>query len=213
MLEIIGTFASLSTGNQIIIDREAAAFLGVTGSNGWNVTADPGIDVIDLRNLIAGKLDDVPGVSVITSAQMKQRAESELGTYTSAVFAVVVLALLLGAIGTAGVFGLSVQQRRREIGIYRTIGASRRDIRSLVRWEAILIGIAASILGLLVGQAASILLTQIIAASLGVTLAVAFSPLGLVAIVGLAVTSLVVAALAPSRRASRIDPVAALRAE
>jgi putative ABC transport system permease protein len=212
-LRLVGTYASLATGNQVVMSRDAAAELGISGSNGWNVEARPGVDVTALRNTIADSVADIPGVSVITAAKMKERAESELGAYTGAAFGIVVLALTLGAVSAAGLFSVGVARREKEFGMLRAVGATRGDIMRLVSVEAILIGIAALASGLLVGQLAGRVLTQLVAAALGVTLSppVPVLAFGGIAIVTLAALSL--AAIVPSRRAARIEPVAALKTE
>ncbi|MGO4582429.1 FtsX-like permease family protein [Arthrobacter sp. 2RAF6] len=212
-LRLVGTFASLATGNQVVMSRDAAAELGITGSNGWNVEAKPGVDVTALRDQIADSVADIPGVSVITAAKMKERAESELGSYAGAAFGIVVLALSLGAVGAAGLFSVGVARREKEFGMLRAIGATRADITRLVAVDAILLGIAALAGGLLVGQLAGRVLTQLVAGALGVTLSPTFTVLAFSGIAIVTLTALCLAAIGPSRRAARIEPAAALRAE
>lgn len=212
-LRIVGTYASLATGNQVVMSRDAAAELGITGSNGWNVEARPGVDVTALRDTIADSVADIPGVSVITAAKMKERAESELGSYAGAAFGIVVLALSLGAVGAAGLFSVGVARREKEFGMLRAIGATRGDITRLVAVDAILIGIAALASGLLVGQLAGWVLTRLVAGALGVTLSTTVSVLAFSGIAIVTLTALCLAAIGPSRRAARIEPAAALRAE
>ncbi|MGM7777791.1 FtsX-like permease family protein [Arthrobacter sp. KNU-44] len=212
-LRVVGTFASLATGNQVVMSRDTAAELGITGSNGWNVEAKPGVDVTALRDQIAYSVADIPGVSVITAAKMKERAESELGSYAGAAFGIVVLALSLGAVGAAGLFSVCVARREKEFGMLRAIGATRGDITRLVAADAILLGIAALAGGLLVGQLAGWVLTQLVAGALGVTLSPTFTVLAFSGIAIVTLTALCLAAIGPSRRADRIEPLAALRAE
>ncbi|WP_442545298.1 FtsX-like permease family protein [Arthrobacter sp. KN11-1C] len=212
-LRLVGTYASLATGNQVVMSRDTAAEIGVTGSNGWNVEAKPGVDVTALRDAIADSVADIPGVSVITAAKMKERAESELGSYAGAAFGIVVLALILGAVGAAGLLAVGVARREKEFGMLRAIGATRGDITRLVVADAILIGIAALAAGLLLGQLAGRVLAQLVAGALGVTLSPTVSVLAFSGIALVTLTALCLAAIGPSRRAGRIEPTAALRAE
>lgn len=209
-LTVRGTFASLSTGNQIIIGQQSAAHLGLTGVTGWNVLASGSATAKVLQSRISSNLSDLPGVTVITSTQMRERAESELGTYTGAIGAVVFIALLLGSIGAAGVFSLGVQRRQRELGTLRALGASPGEIRGLVIWDAVAAGITAAIVGAVLGLVATVLLTKIVAGALGVVLPSVIEPIGIVVVVAVAITSLVVSASGPSRRAGRVSPVVAL---
>lgn len=212
-LRLVGTYSSLATGNQVVMGRDAAAELGITGSNGWNVEARPGADVTALRNTIADSVADIPGVSVITAANMKERAESELGSYAGAAFGIVVLALSLGAVSAAGLFSIGIARREKEFGMLRAIGATPGDITKLVAVDAILIGIAALASGLLVGQLAGWVLTQLVAGALGVTLRPSAPVLAFGGIAAVTLTALCLAAIGPSRRAARIQTVPALKAE
>ena len=117
------------------------------------------------------------------------------------------IALLLAAVGIYGVMSYSVQQRRHEIGIRSALGASPRQTISLVLRQALRITLA----GAAAGVAASFGLTPLIRAQLfGVKpqdlLTFTAVPLILIA-VGLS------AACIPAVRASRVDPLAALRQE
>ncbi|MEZ2388937.1 FtsX-like permease family protein [bacterium RCC_150] len=212
-LRLVGTFASLATGNQAVMSQSEAAELGIVGSNGWNVEAKPGANKEALRDVVAGALADIPGISVLTAAKMKERSESELGSYAGAAFGIVVLALFLGAAGAASLLSVDVARREGEFGTFRTFGASRRDITRLVVSDAVLIAVAASVAGLLPGQMAGLLMSQIIGDALGVSLQATLDVGGFAAIVIITLAALWLAAIGPSRRAARIEPVTALRSE
>ena len=117
------------------------------------------------------------------------------------------VSLLLSAIGIYGVISYSVTQRTREIGIRAALGAGRGDVMRLILRHAM--GLA--VLGLLLGVAGSFGLTRLLQNLLfgigdrdPVTLVTVFVVLGLVALA---------ACLLPARRATRVDPVIALRSE
>src|SRR5262245_59463888 len=118
-----------------------------------------------------------------------------------------VLALILGAIGLYGVMSYLVRQRTREIGIRMALGAERGTVVGLVtrhgmRWTGI---------GLAFGLAASFAVAKLIAGFLyGVGPA---DPTAFVGIALLLLGTAYVACYIPARRASRIDPLVALREE
>jgi putative ABC transport system permease protein len=118
-----------------------------------------------------------------------------------------VLALLLAAVGLYGVVSYSVAQRTREMGVRIAIGASRSSVLSLVVGEGLRLVAVGAVLGLL----ASLALTRWMA-----TLLYAIGPRDVTMFAAAAVTLLITGLLAsyvPARRATRIDPVNALRAE
>jgi predicted permease len=117
------------------------------------------------------------------------------------------LGLLLAALGIYGVISYSVTQRTREIGIRMALGATVGQVRSLVLASTLRL----AAVGMLLGALLSLGVSQVIASLLFAT-----SPWNAPAYLGMALTLLLVALLAgyiPARRASRIEPMKALRAE
>lgn len=117
------------------------------------------------------------------------------------------LALLLAAIGLYGVISFSVRQRTREIGVRVALGASDRDVQRLILGH----GMVVAVVGVVLGLAASVALTRVVASYL-----VGVSATDPVTFAGVPVVLLGVAALAsylPARRAATIDPVRALHEE
>ncbi len=122
-----------------------------------------------------------------------------------AIFAVA--ALLLAAVGIHGVIAYSVTQRTQEIGIRMALGAQARDVLKMVVGHALLL----AGLGITIGGAAALMLSRVMTNLLfDITL---LDPL---TYGGVTLTLAAVAAVAawlPGRRATRVDPVIALRAE
>ena len=117
------------------------------------------------------------------------------------------LALLLGSVGLYGVVSYMVVQRRREIAIRMAVGAQVTDVRRLVLTEA---G-ALALLGAGLGIAAAVALTRRLQALLFETSPL--DPLVFVAVSTLLVGVCLLASWLPARRAARVDPLTALRAE
>ena len=117
------------------------------------------------------------------------------------------LALLLAAVGIYGLLSYNVSQRHREIGVRMALGAERRDIlRLVVRQGLLLTGI-----GVVLGFAGAFSMTRLLRTLLfGITTT---DPIAYIAVSALLVLVAFVACWIPARRATRLDPMAALRYE
>jgi putative ABC transport system permease protein len=117
------------------------------------------------------------------------------------------LALLLAGFGLYGVMAYSVAQRGREIGIRMALGARSGDVRSLVVRQALWLGAA----GLAIGITGALAVTRVLGSLLfGVSPS---DPLTFGGVSAALVTVLLLAAYLPARRATRVDPIVALRAD
>lgn len=130
---------------------------------------------------------------------------TRIGAWLLSAFAA--LALLLTAIGIFGVMAQAVTQRTAEIGIRMALGAQARDILGLVLGRAAVV----TAVGIVIGVGAALLLTRLLAALLyGVEPA---DPATFVSVAVLLGVIALVAGYIPARRATRVDAIAALRAE
>ncbi|MBS1854687.1 MAG: ABC transporter permease [Acidobacteria bacterium] len=116
-------------------------------------------------------------------------------------------ALFLAAIGIYGLMAYSVQQRTQEIGIRLALGAGQDSVRTMVVWQ----GMRLALLGVVAGVAAALALTRLLSAFLfGVR---ERDPAVFVAVAAALTVVSLLAVWLPARRATRIDPVIALRCE
>jgi ABC-type antimicrobial peptide transport system permease subunit len=117
------------------------------------------------------------------------------------------IALVLAAIGIYGLIAYSVQQRTQEIGIRMALGADRTTIRRLVVWD----GMRLTLIGMVLGIGASFGLTRLIASFLfGVK---TWDPTALIAVPLVLAAVALAAVWLPAMRASRVEPMMALRVE
>jgi putative ABC transport system permease protein len=117
------------------------------------------------------------------------------------------LGMFLAAIGVYGVISYAVEQRTHEFGIRATLGASRFDILRLILRE----GVVVIVLGLLMGIGGAYGATRLIARQLyGVT---PMDPLTIISVAGVLLLVAFLACYIPGRRATKLDPLTALRVE
>lgn len=150
---------------------------------------------------------DLPIYDVATLRTSVQDANFMTGILGGLFAAFGVAALVLASVGLYGVMAFSVDQRRREVGIRMAIGARPRNVLSLIMLQ----GMRQVLLGLAIGAFFAFALTRAIASSLfGV------SPQDPLAFAATVLVLLAIAALAcgvPALRATRVDPLEALRSE
>ncbi|MGA8289233.1 MAG: ADOP family duplicated permease [Acidobacteriaceae bacterium] len=117
------------------------------------------------------------------------------------------IALLLSAVGLFGVLALEVEQRRPELGVRLALGASRNNLLSLVLSEAAIMVGAGALAGIVIAAAGSRLIAHFLYGVSTTNLGIALSALAALGMVAL------IAALGPALRASKTDPMEALRME
>ena len=128
--------------------------------------------------------------------------------------AFVAVSLIVSSIMIGVITLISVQERTKEIGILRAIGASKRDVSSMFNAETIILGLAAGLIGIIVTYLACIPINLILHALTGIENLNAFLPVGAaVILVAISVFLTLISGLIPSRSAAKKDPVVALRTE
>jgi predicted permease len=170
-------------------------------------TATPGGVAEGIRAEIRRAAPDLPIQSSVTmdEAVAASVAQPRFRTVLLGLFAAA--ATLIATCGLYGLMAYSVTQRRREIGVRMALGAERRDVLRLVLTRALRIVVA----GLVVGLAGAVGVTRVLQTFLfGVT---PTDPIAFTIVTLLLMAVGLMAAWLPARRAARIDPSAALRAE
>ncbi|MBE6700348.1 MAG: ABC transporter ATP-binding protein/permease [Ruminococcaceae bacterium] len=137
-----------------------------------------------------------------------------INTITYVLIAFVAISLIVSSIMIGVITLISVQERTKEIGILRAIGASKRDVSTMFNAETILIGFASGLLGVLVTYALCIPINAVIHALTGITNLSAYLPLPVaLVLILISVILTLFSGIIPSRSAAKKDPVVALRTE
>ncbi len=117
------------------------------------------------------------------------------------------VAFFLAALGLYGILAYTVEQRLREIGVRVALGADKREIFRLIIGD----GLALALVGVIVGVPAALMLTRLMGGVLsGVT---STDPVTYLSVVAMLATSALLASYLPARRATRVDPLVALRTD
>ncbi|XVV01966.1 ABC transporter permease [Actinosynnema sp. CA-248983] len=151
----------------------------------------------------------------LTRDTLKQ-ISSQAAQFTTFLLAFAVIALVVAAMVIYNTFTILVAQRTRELALMRCVGASRKQVFRGVLAEAVVMGFAASVLGLLGGLGVSALLQKVIASFDDVSEAAVRLPISLTTVLaafGVGVVVTVLSAVLPARKATRVAPVAALRSQ
>lgn len=211
---VVGTYASLSTGTQLIVDARTAAALGITDSTEWNIKARAGSNPDTVAAAVTGALRSYPGVSVTTGTGMRELAAQQLVAYSGTAVGLVALVIVLSTVATSGLFAQRTLERAGEFAVLRTVGVRPAQVARLVLWDCVYSGLAAVVVGVPVGLVAATILRSYLAASLGAELPAPAGTPVLVSLVSLTtLAAITISALIPARRAAVLAPVAVLRAE
>jgi putative ABC transport system permease protein len=163
------------------------------------------------RPALEAVVDAVPGAEVQDIGEYQEAQSARADQFLLIVYVLLALALVIAIVGVVNTLLLSVHERTRELGLLRAVGMSRRQVRSSIRWESVIISLIGTITGLVIGIAFGWAVVRALQDD-GIT---AFAiPWGqLVALVVLAALAGVGAALYPAWRAARLDVLAAIASE
>jgi putative ABC transport system permease protein len=117
------------------------------------VKAEPGSDLAAVRGDIETALKPYPNVEVQDQAQFRDKYATFLNQILNLVTALLLLAVFIALFGVMNTLYLSIYERTRELGLLRAVGLTRRQTRSMVRWEAVIISVMGALLGVVIGIA------------------------------------------------------------
>jgi putative ABC transport system permease protein len=151
-----------------------------------------------------------PVAEVLNQQELKESREEQVDQLVNLVYALLLLAILISLFGIANTLALSIHERTRELGMLRAIGMSRRQVRTMIRYEAVITALIGAILGMVLGLVFAALIAQPLKDE-GFTLSY---PIGsLILLLVFAAVIGVLAAIPPARRASRLDVLESLQYE
>ncbi|MGH2540547.1 MAG: ABC transporter permease [Actinomycetota bacterium] len=175
------------------------------------VKAEEGADVAAVQAGLEEALASYPNIQSQDQAAFRDQYASLITQVLNLVTALLLLAVVIALFGVMNTLFLSIYERTRELGLLRAVGLTRRQTRSMVRWEAVIISIMGALFGVVIGIAFGWALQQALASE-------GFSELGIpggqiVVYVVLAAVLGVFFAIFPARRAAKLNVLRAISYE
>ena len=171
----------------------------------------PGVTTAAARPALDRVLAAYPNATLMDQAQYKAQQEQQVNQMLNLIYGLLALAVIIALIGIANTLVLSIYERTHELGLLRAVGTTRGQLRAMIRYEALVISLFGAVEGLVLG----VLFGWAIVAAMhsqGVTNLV-FPVTQLLVVAVLAGLAGVVAAIAPSRRAARLNVLQAVTTE
>jgi putative ABC transport system permease protein len=198
-------------GSVLIARRAMTRDFGQTEDTVDFVEIAPGANPARVQALLtAGSEAAFPTTEVLNQGELKESREEQVDQLVNLVYALLAMAIVISLFGIANTLALSIHERTRELGMLRAIGMSRRQVRTMIRYEAVITALIGAILGMALGVIFAALISRPLKDE-GFTLSYPIGSLAvLLVLAGLAG---VLAAIAPARRASRLDVLDSLHYE
>jgi putative ABC transport system permease protein len=165
----------------------------------------------DLNPTLNRILDPYANVSSKTRAQFESDQKHQIDELLGLVYVLLALAVLVALVGIVNTLMLSVFERTREIGLLRAVGMRRRQVRTMIRAEAVIIALFGAVIGVAIGTGLGVALASALRDK-GVS-NVAIPVLSLIGFLILAALLGLAAATWPARRAARLNVLAAIATE
>jgi len=209
--EIAGTFTDSTFAQYVLSDDVFVANVGDDRIAIAFARLADGVTIEEGLAAASDALTEFPAVDVNTRADQIAEAEAQVDQLVTLFTGLLSLALVIALLGIANTLALSVVERTREIGLLRAVGMLRRQVRQMVRWEALITAVFGALLGVAIG----------IAIGFGVVSSLADEGLGSFALPGaqlilwliVAAIAGLVASIGPARKAARLNVLAAISYE
>jgi putative ABC transport system permease protein len=167
-------------------------------------------DPAAVRRSVTGALADFPAAKVQTTQQYRDEIGAQLDQSVYMLYALLAMSVVISLFGIANSLFLSIHERTREFGLLRAVGATRAQVRRVVRYESVITALIGGLLGIAIGLLFGYLMTAALA-DLGLTFTVPLAQLAGFLILAMVVG--VLAAVVPARRGARVDVLDALHQE
>jgi putative ABC transport system permease protein len=170
-----------------------------------------GVPVAEGEAAVQRVADRFGAPDVQTNQEFTESIAGEINLYLTVIYVLLILAIVIAVMGIANTLSLSIHERTRELGLLRAVGQTRRQTRTMVRGEALTVGLFGTVGGLGLGLFLGWALVSALASEGFGSFAVPTLPLAVMLALGVLVG--VLAAVRPARRAARMNVLSAIATE
>jgi len=193
------TVTNAVLGAQFGITKDSTALVG------YKPGANPTVTKAAIDAVLAARY---PQVQAQTNAEFIKDTEDQVNQLLALIYALLLLSVIVSLFGIVNTLVLSISERTREIAMLRAIGTSRRQVRRIIRYEAVITALIGGILGAILGVLLAFLMSKAID-DFSFTLPIA----QIIIVLILSGIAGVLAAVLPARRAAKLDVLEGLAYE
>ena len=175
------------------------------------IRLDRGADVATMRKPLRNIVDQYPQMKLQNREQFKSGIVSTITQLLLVIYVLLLVSVVISLIGISNTLSLSIHERTRELGLLRAMGMTRSQMRSSVRWEAVIVALIGTALGLVLGLGLSFLMIKVLAGE-GIT-DYSAPPVWMIVIALVAAGLAVLASIRPAWRASKLNVLEAIATE
>ena len=140
---LLGDWLLSITAYEQVFTEQLDTFVLVKGRSG--------IAPAELQRAVEAAVTEYPNIEVQDQASFREKQAGFIDQILGLVTALLALAILIAVFGIVNTLGLSIYERTRELGLLRAVGMTRRQVRSMIRWESVIIAVFGALLGLAIG--------------------------------------------------------------
>jgi putative ABC transport system permease protein len=209
-LEVVAVYGADLLGSDVVISLDA-----FTTHYQWDwdqmviILLEDGVDPEAARPALEAVVAAYPNAKLNNAEEYLQAQASQLDLVLNVLTGMLAMAIVIALLGIANTLALSIMERKREIGLLRAVGMTRRQVRRMIRWEAVLIAVFGAVIGLLVGVGLGVAVVMAIGA--GIQVSVPWANLAIYLV--LAALGGIAASVIPGWRGARLDVLDAIAYE